>query len=109
MPKPQHLTWEEAAAYMLVGATAYRMLHGWPEHTMRPGDPVLIWGGAGGLGSMAIQIAKAAGAIPVAVVSGEDKIDYCMKLGAKGASTAASSTTGACCRTGRTPSATTSG
>ena len=46
--------------------------------------PVLIWGGAGGLGSMAIQIAKAAGAIPVAVVSGDDKIDYCMKLGAQG-------------------------
>ena len=84
MPKPKHMTWEEAAAYVLVGATAWRMLHGWPEHEMQPGDPVLIWGGAGGLGSMAIQIAKAAGAIPVAVVSGDDKIDYCMKLGAKG-------------------------
>jgi NADPH:quinone reductase-like Zn-dependent oxidoreductase len=44
----------------------------------------LIWGGAGGLGSMAIQIVKAAGATPVAIVSGEDKFDYCMKLGAKG-------------------------
>ena len=33
---------------------------------------------------MAIQIAKAAGAVPIAVVSGDDKIDYCMKLGAKG-------------------------
>ena len=84
MPKPKHMTWEEAAAYVLVAATAWRMLHGWPEHEMRPGDPVLIWGGAGGLGSMAIQIAKAAGAIPVAVISGEDKIDYCVKLGAKG-------------------------
>ncbi|TVR84428.1 MAG: crotonyl-CoA carboxylase/reductase [Rhodospirillales bacterium] len=84
MPKPAHMTWEEAAAYTLVGATAWRMLHGWPEHKMKPGDPVLIWGGAGGLGSMAIQIVKAAGAIPIAVVSGEDKIDYCMQLGAKG-------------------------
>ena len=84
MPKPKHMTWEEAASYVLVAATAWRMLHGWPEHAMQPGDPVLIWGGAGGLGSMAIQIAKAAGAIPIAVVSGEDKIDYCMKLGAKG-------------------------
>ena len=54
------------------------------EHDVQPGDPVLIWGGAGGLGSMAIQIAKAAGAIPVAVVSGDDKIEYCKKLGAKG-------------------------
>jgi crotonyl-CoA carboxylase/reductase len=84
MPKPKHMTWEEAASYVLVAATAWRMLHGWPEHKMRPGDPVLIWGGAGGLGSMAIQIAKASGATPVAVVSGDDKIDYCVKLGAKG-------------------------
>ncbi len=84
MPKPKHMTWEEAAAYTLVGATAWRMLHGWPEHAMKPNDPVLIWGGAGGLGSMAIQIVKAAGAIPIAVVSGDDKFDYCMKLGAKG-------------------------
>lgn len=84
MPKPKHMTWEEAASYVLVAATAWRMLHGWPEHAMQPGDPVLIWGGAGGLGSMAIQIAKAAGATPVAVISGDDKIDYCVKLGAKG-------------------------
>ncbi len=84
MPKPRHMNWEEAAAYTLVGATAYRMLHGWPEHAMKPNDPVLIWGGAGGLGSMAIQIVKAAGAVPVAVVSGEDKFDYCKELGAKG-------------------------
>jgi crotonyl-CoA carboxylase/reductase len=84
MPKPKHMTWEEAAAYVLVGATAYRMLHGWPEHDIKKNDPILIWGGAGGLGSMAIQIVRAASAIPVAVVSGEDKIDYCMQLGARG-------------------------
>jgi crotonyl-CoA carboxylase/reductase len=84
MPKPKHMSWEEAASYVLVGATAYRMLHGWPENAMKAGDPVLVWGGAGGLGSMAIQIARASKAIPVAVISGEDKIDYCMKLGAKG-------------------------
>jgi crotonyl-CoA carboxylase/reductase len=54
VPKPEQLTWEEAAAYMLVGATAYRMLTGWAPNTIEAGDPVLIWGGAGGLGSMAI-------------------------------------------------------
>lgn len=85
LPKPKHLSWEEAAAYMLVGATAYRMLHGWPEHTVRLGDVVLVWGGSGGLGSMAIQIVKAAGGIPVAVVGSDDKIEFCKKLGAKGA------------------------
>ena len=41
LPKPKHLAWEEAAAYMLVGATAYRMLAGWPPHTVQPGDVVL--------------------------------------------------------------------
>jgi len=84
LPKPAHLSWEDAAAYMLVGATAYRMLHGWSGNTVQPGDPVLIWGGAGGLGSMAIQIVKAAGGRPVAVVSGTDKVEYCKKLGAVG-------------------------
>lgn len=84
MPKPKHMTWEEAAAYTLVAATAWRMLHGWGAHSVKKGDVALIWGGAGGLGSMAIQIAKAVGATPVAVVSGQDKFDYCMKLGAKG-------------------------
>jgi crotonyl-CoA carboxylase/reductase len=84
LPKPQHLTWEESAAYMLVGATAYRMLHGWQGNTVQKGDPVLIWGGAGGLGSMAIQIVAAAGGRPVAVVSGTDKVDYVKKLGAVG-------------------------
>ncbi len=84
LPKPKHLTWEDAAAYMLVGATAYRMLMGWKERSLRPDDVVLIWGGAGGLGSMAIQIARAKGAIPIAVVSSEKKFEYCEQLGAKG-------------------------
>lgn len=84
LPKPPQLSWAQAASYMLVGATAYRMLMGWPPHTLREGDVALIWGGAGGLGSMAIQIARAAGAIPVAVVSSADKFDYCKSLGAQG-------------------------
>jgi crotonyl-CoA carboxylase/reductase len=84
LPKAPHLTWEEAAAPTLVGATAYRMLHGWPPNTVKEGDVVLVWGGSGGLGSMAIQIAREAGATPVAVVSSEDKFAFCEKLGAKG-------------------------
>ncbi|RLT36167.1 MAG: crotonyl-CoA carboxylase/reductase [Chloroflexi bacterium] len=83
-PKPKHLSWEAAAAYMLVGATAYRMLAGWPPHTVRPGDPVLVWGGAGGLGVMAIQIVRELGGVPIAVVSGPERAEYCMSLGAKG-------------------------
>lgn len=84
MPKAPHLTWEEAAAPTLVGATAYRMLFGWPPHDVREGDVVLVWGGAGGLGSMAIQLAALVGAKPIAVVSSESKFDFCTKLGAVG-------------------------
>ena len=84
LPRPRHLSWEASASYMLVGATAYRMLLGWEERSLRKGDVALIWGGAGGLGSMAIQIAHAVGADPVAVVSSDEKAPYCEALGARG-------------------------
>ncbi|BCB90039.1 crotonyl-CoA carboxylase/reductase [Phytohabitans suffuscus] len=84
MPKADHLSWEEAAASTLVGTTAYRMLHGWAGNTVRAGDVVLVWGGSGGLGSMAIQLARLAGARPVAVVSDPDRGAYCERLGAVG-------------------------
>jgi crotonyl-CoA carboxylase/reductase len=84
LPKAPHLTWEQAAAPTLVGATAYRMLMGWPPHVVREGDLVLVWGGAGGLGSMAIQLVRELGGRAVAVVSSEDKAEFCMKLGAAG-------------------------
>jgi len=84
LPKPKGLSWEEAATYILSGATIYRMLHHWTPNTVRDGDVVLIWGGAGGLGVMAIQIVKEAGGIPVAIVSSDDKREICIGLGAKG-------------------------
>jgi crotonyl-CoA carboxylase/reductase len=84
LPKPPHLTWEEAAAYMLVGATAYRMLTNFDPQTVKPGDVVLVWGGAGGLGTMAIQITRALGGVPVAVVSSDERGEFCKKLGAVG-------------------------
>ena len=84
MPKARHLTWEEAAAPTLVGATAVRMLMGWPPHVVRPNDVVLIWGASGGLGCQAIQIVNSLGGIPVAVVSDDRKFEFCMTLGAKG-------------------------
>lgn len=83
-PKPPNLTWAAAAAYMLVGATAYRQLMGWEPNVVRKGDPVLIWGGSGGLGSMAIQITKAMGGIPIAVASSEERFEFCRKIGAHG-------------------------
>jgi crotonyl-CoA carboxylase/reductase len=85
MPKPKHLSWEEASCYTLVLATAYRMLFGHPPHTVKPGDNVLIWGGAGGLGSMAIQLVANAGANAIAVISSDDKLGFVKRLGAKAA------------------------
>jgi crotonyl-CoA carboxylase/reductase len=84
LPKAGFLTWEEAAAPTLTGATAYRMLHGWPPHTVQPGDVVLVWGGSGGLGSLAVQLVKEAGGRPVAVVSSTQKGEYATSLGAVG-------------------------
>jgi crotonyl-CoA carboxylase/reductase len=84
LPKAPQLTWEQAAAPTLVGATAYRMLMGWPPNTVKEGASALIWGGAGGLGSMAIQIVSELGGKPVAVVSSDSKGEFCRKLGAVG-------------------------
>jgi crotonyl-CoA carboxylase/reductase len=84
MPRPRHLTWEESGCYTLTLATAYRMLFGHKPHVLQPGDNVLVWGGAGGLGSMAIQLAATAGANAIAIISEEDKRDFVMSLGAKG-------------------------
>jgi crotonyl-CoA carboxylase/reductase len=84
MPKPQHLTWEEAACYTLTLATAYRMLFGHPPHTLKPGDNVLVWGASGGLGVFGVQLAAASGANAIGVVSDATKRDYVMQLGAKG-------------------------
>ena len=84
MARPKHLTWEESGCYVLTLATAYRMLFGHRPHILRPGDHVLVWGAAGGLGSMAIQLIATAGANPIAVISEEDKRDFVVQLGAKG-------------------------
>ncbi len=83
-PKPARLTWEEAACFMLSGATAYRQLAGWPPNAVAPGDPVLVWGGSGGLGSMAIQLVRQFGGRAVAVVSSPDKVKHCLRMGAVG-------------------------
>jgi crotonyl-CoA carboxylase/reductase len=84
MPRPLHLTWEESGCYVLTLATAYRMLFGHRPHVLRPGHNVLVWGAAGGLGSMAIQLISTAGANGIAVISEDDKRDFVMQLGAKG-------------------------
>lgn len=84
LPKANHLTWEEAAAPTLVGTTAYRMLFGWEGNELREGDVILVWGGSGGLGTQAIQLATVHGARAVAVVSDDERGEYCISHGAVG-------------------------
>ena len=83
MPKPGHLTWEEAASPGLVNSTAYRQLVSRNGADMKQGDVVLIWGASGGLGSYATQLALGGGAIPVCVVSNPEKAEICRKMGAE--------------------------
>ena len=83
MPKPAHLTWEEAASPGLVNSTAYRQLVSRNGAGMKQGDNVLIWGASGGLGGYATQFALNGGATPVCVVSSDEKADICRKMGAE--------------------------
>jgi len=83
MPKPKHLTWEEAATPGLVNSTAFRQLVSDNGASMKQGQNVLIWGASGGLGAYATQYALAGGAIPVCVVSSEHKAQLCRAMGAE--------------------------
>ncbi len=83
MPKPAHLTWEEAASPGLVNSTAYRQLVSRNGAGMKQGDVVLIWGASGGLGSYATQLAVNGGATPVCVVSSEEKAAIARSMGAE--------------------------
>ena len=82
MPKPAHLTWEEAAAPGLVNSTAYRQLVSHHGAGMKQGDIVLVWGASGGLGGYATQYVLNGGATPVCVVSSPEKADICRSMGA---------------------------
>jgi crotonyl-CoA carboxylase/reductase len=80
LPRPPHLSWEEAASYGLTYFTAYRMLV--DQARVKPGDHVLVWGAAGGLGVFAVQLCRLMGANPIAVVSSPDKVDLMREFGA---------------------------
>ena len=73
MPKPSHLTWEEAAVNGLCASTSYRMLVGRHAARMKQGDNVFIWGATGGIGAYATQLVLNGGGTPIGVVSSEDR------------------------------------
>jgi NADPH:quinone reductase-like Zn-dependent oxidoreductase len=78
--KPSRLTFEQAAAAPIAGMTAFDALHDVAD--VKSGDGVLIVGATGGVGSLAVQIAKAAGARVTAVCSAHNA-DLARSLGAE--------------------------
>ncbi|MFG1966338.1 crotonyl-CoA carboxylase/reductase [Nonomuraea sp. NPDC049028] len=81
LPKPRHLSWEEAACNMLCASTAYRMLVGERGARMKQGDVVLLWGATGGLGAYGVQLVRNGGGIPVGVVSSPEKAALLREMG----------------------------
>jgi crotonyl-CoA reductase len=81
LPKPAHLSWEEAAVNALCNSTSYRMLVSDNAAPIRQGDAVLVWGATGGLGGYAVQHVLNAGATPVGVVSSPEKAELLHDLG----------------------------
>jgi NADPH:quinone reductase-like Zn-dependent oxidoreductase len=79
VPKPANLTFEQAAAVPISGITALRAVH--DVGKVQPGQKVLILGAAGGVGSLAVQIAKASGAEVTGVCS-TSKEDLVRSIGA---------------------------
>jgi NADPH:quinone reductase-like Zn-dependent oxidoreductase len=80
LPKPDGLTWEEAAALPLAAITAMQMVK--RKGRVKRGDKVLVVGAGGGVAVMAVQIAKAMGAWVCATTGGADKVAKVRKLGA---------------------------
>ena len=79
------------------------MLFGHRPHILRPGHNVLVWGAAGGIGSMAVQLIATAGANAIGVISDPSKKDFVMSPRRQGRrSTATTSTAGASCPTSTT-------
>jgi NADPH:quinone reductase-like Zn-dependent oxidoreductase len=79
--KPANLSWAEAAGLPLAGVAAYQAL----VHALHvvPGETVLVHGAAGGVGSLAVQIARSLGAARVVGTSGEHNHDFLRSLGAE--------------------------
>jgi NADPH2:quinone reductase len=79
--KPPSLSFQEAAAMSLVFPTAHYALV--RRARLEPGETVLVQGGAGGVGSAAVQIARALGARVLATVSTEEDAHAVQELGAE--------------------------
>ena len=81
MPKPAHLSWEEAACNALCNSTSYRMIVSPHAGDLRQGEAVLIWGATGGIGGYAVQYVLNGGGIPVGVVSSPERAQLLGDMG----------------------------
>ncbi len=80
MPLPEGFPHVDAAAFIMTYATSHHALI--DRGALEAGETVLILGAAGGVGTAAIQIAKAAGARVIAAASSREKCELCLRLGA---------------------------
>lgn len=80
MPLPEGFAHVDAAAFIMTYATSHHALI--DRGQLRAGETLLVLGAAGGVGTAAIQIAKAVGARVIAAASSKEKCDLCLKIGA---------------------------
>ena len=80
MPLPADFPMVDAAAFIMIYATSYHALV--DRAQLKAGETVLVLGAAGGVGTSAIQIAKAMGARVIAAASTQEKCDLCKSIGA---------------------------
>lgn len=81
-PKPEGLSWEQAAALPLVGLTTYRAL--FSRGRLCEGESLLVLGAGGGVATMAVLLGDAVGARVVVTSSAADKVQRSQQLGAAG-------------------------
>ncbi|MCS7236922.1 MAG: NADPH:quinone reductase [Thermoguttaceae bacterium] len=79
-PTPANVSDRDAAALALVAITAHLGL--FDKAKLQPGETVFVYGGAGGVGSCVVQMAKIAGARVITTARGEEKAKLCRELGA---------------------------
>tara|TARA_B100001173_G_scaffold239490_1_gene209258 strand:+ start:1088 stop:2077 length:990 start_codon:yes stop_codon:yes gene_type:complete len=77
---PDSVSLPAAAAMNVIYGTGWTALH--RRGQMQPGETVLVLAAAGGVGSAAVQMAKAHGCVVIAAAGGQDKVDVCKSLGA---------------------------
>jgi len=80
MPLPEGFPAVDAAAFIMIYATSWHALM--DRAALKAGETVLVLGAAGGVGTAAIQLAKAAGARVIAAASSDDKCALCREIGA---------------------------